>query len=160
MKILYLDCPMGISGDMFLAALIDMGVDFKKILKELKKLGVGPIDVRIKKEVRHSITGTTFRVRTKDEKHHRTFKDIKKIIGKSGLEKSVKDLSVKIFSIIAEAEGKIHGIGAGDVHFHEVGAMDSIIDIVGASIAIKSLKLDKVISSSIALGSGWTDTMH
>ena len=160
MNILYLDCPMGISGDMFLAALIDMGVDFKKILKELKKLGVGPIDVRIKKEVRHSITGTTFRVRTKDEKHHRTFKDIKKIIEKSGLEKGVKDLSVKIFSIIAEAKGKIHGIGAGDVHFHEVGAMDSIIDIVGASIAIKSLKLDKVISSPIALGSGWTDTMH
>lgn len=160
MNILYLDCPMGISGDMFLAALIDMGVDFKKILKELKKLGVGPIDVRIKKEVRHSITGTTFRVRTKDEKHHRTFKGIKKIIEKSGLEKGVKDLSVKIFSIIAEAEGKIHGIGAGDVHFHEVGAMDSIIDIVGASIAIKSLKIDKVISSPIVLGSGWTDTMH
>lgn len=160
MNILYLDCPMGISGDMFLAALIDMGVDFKKILKELEKLGVGPIDVRIKKEVRHSITGTTFRVRTKDEKHHRTFKDIRKIIEKSGLEKGVKDLSVRIFSIIAEAEGKIHGIGADDVHFHEVGAMDSIIDIVGASIAVKSLKLDKVVSSPIALGSGWTDTMH
>lgn len=160
MNILYLDCPMGISGDMFLAALIDMGVDFKKILKELEKLGVGPIDVRIKKEVRHSITGTTFRVRTKDEKHHRTFKDIRKIIEKSGLEKDVKDLSVKIFSIIAEAEGKIHGIGADDVHFHEVGALDSIIDIVGASIAVKSLKLDKVVSSPIALGSGWTDTMH
>lgn len=160
MNILYLDCPMGISGDMFLAALIDMGVDFKKILKELERLGVGPIDVRIKKEVRHSITGTTFRVRTKDEKHHRTFKDIKKIIEKSGLEKSVKDLSVKIFSIIADAEGKIHGIGADDVHFHEVGAMDSIIDIVGASIAVKSLKIDKVVSSPIALGSGWTDTMH
>ncbi len=151
---------MGISGDMCMAALIDMGVDFKMVLKELKKLKADNIDVAIRKEARHSITGTTFRVRIKESHHHRTFKDIKKLISESKLAKDVKDLSISIFKEIAIAEGKVHGIKPEEVHFHEVGAMDSIIDIVGASIAIRSLKVDKIISSPIPLGSGWADTMH
>ena len=160
MKILYLDCPMGISGDMFLAALIDLGVDPKMILRELKKLPVDKIDVEIKKAVRHSITGTTFKVRLAEAHHHRTFRDIKKIIGESSLSPKVKSLSTAIFKVIAEAEGKIHGIKADEVHFHEIGAMDSIIDIVGAAIAVDSLKVKKVVSSPIALGTGWARTMH
>lgn len=160
MRILYLDCPTGISGDMFLASLIDLGVDYKKILKELKKLSVDKIDVEIRKEVRHSISGTSFRVKIHEAHHHRTFKDIKAIINKSPLKPSVKDLSEKIFRIIAEAEGKIHGIPADRVHFHEVGAMDSIIDIVGAAVAIDLLKVDKVTASPVPLGSGRADTMH
>ncbi|MBI5491949.1 MAG: nickel pincer cofactor biosynthesis protein LarC [Deltaproteobacteria bacterium] len=160
MKVLYFDCPMGISGDMCMAALIDMGVDFKMVLKELRKLKADRIDVAINKEARHSITGTTFRVRIKESHHHRTFKDIKRLISASKLNKDVKELSVSIFKEIAIAEGKVHGIPPEEVHFHEVGAMDSIIDIVGASIAIRSLKADKIISSPIPLGSGWADTMH
>jgi uncharacterized protein (TIGR00299 family) protein len=160
MKTLYLDCPMGISGDMFLAALIDLGVDPKMILRELKKLPVDKIDVEIKKAVRHSITGTTFKVRLAEAHHHRTFRDIKKIIGESSLSPKVKSLSTAIFKVIAEAEGKIHGIKADEVHFHEIGAMDSIIDIVGAAIAVDSLKVKKVVSSPIALGTGWARTMH
>lgn len=160
MKVLYFDCPTGISGDMCLGALIDLGVDFKMILKELKKLPVDKIDVKTGKEIRHSISGTSFRVNLKESHHHRTFKDIKGIIGKSALSPKVKELSTSIFKIIAEAEGKIHGIPADKVHFHEVGAMDSIIDIVGAAVAIDSLKVDKIYSSPIPLGSGWADTMH
>lgn len=151
---------MGISGDMCLGALIDLGVDFKMILRELKKLPVDRIDVRLGKELRHSITGTTFRVNLTESHRHRTFRDIKGIIKKSTLAPEVKDLSQRIFGIIAEAEGKIHGIAPDRVHFHEVGAMDSIIDIVGASVAITSLKADRVVSSPVALGSGWTNTMH
>lgn len=160
MKTLYLDCPMGISGDMFLAALIDLGVDPKKILRELRKLPVDRIDVEIKKAVRHSITGTTFRVRLTEAHHHRTFNDIRKIIAGSALSARVKALSTEIFRTIAEAEGKIHGIPAGKVHFHEVGAMDSIIDIVGAAVAVESLGVGAVVSSPIALGTGWARTMH
>lgn len=160
MKVLYFDCPMGISGDMCMAALIDMGVDFKMVLRELKKLKADRIDVAVNKEVRHSITGTTFRVRVKESHHHRTFKDIKRLIGESTLDKGVKELSISIFKEIAIAEGKVHGIKPEEVHFHEVGAMDSIIDIVGASIAIRSLKADRIISSPIPLGSGWANTMH
>ncbi|MBI5642030.1 MAG: nickel pincer cofactor biosynthesis protein LarC [Deltaproteobacteria bacterium] len=160
MKTLYFDCPTGISGDMCLASLIDLGVDPKMILKELRKLTVDKIDVKIGKEVRHSIVGTTFRVKMHDSHHHRTFKDIKGIIKKSSLSPAVKGLSISIFETIAEAEGKIHGIPADKVHFHEVGAMDSIIDIVGAAIAIKSLNVDRVCSSPLPLGSGVADTMH
>ncbi|MBI5887548.1 MAG: nickel pincer cofactor biosynthesis protein LarC [Deltaproteobacteria bacterium] len=160
MKILYLDCPMGISGDMFLAALIDLGADSRAILREIEKLGLGPVKVKIAKETRHSITATSFRAAHMHEHRHRTFKDIKNIISASALSKEVKDLSVAIFKNIAAAEGRIHGISAQKVHFHEVGAMDSIIDIVGAAVAVTSLKADRVISSPIPLGSGWAKTMH
>jgi len=159
-RTLYLDCPMGVSGDMFLAALIDLGVDPKMILKELRKLPADRIDVEIKKELRHSIAGTAFRVKLTESHHHRTFRDIRKIIGESSLSKRVKSLSTKIFKIIAEAEGKIHAIPPDDVHFHEIGAMDSIIDIVGAAIAVESLNVAEVVSSPIALGTGWAKTMH
>ncbi|MBI5809755.1 MAG: nickel pincer cofactor biosynthesis protein LarC [Deltaproteobacteria bacterium] len=160
MKILYIDAPMGISGDMFLGAMIDMGVPFKAILRELKKLNVGNITIDVRKEVRHSIIGTAFRVRLKEARHHRTFREIRAIIKKSGLSPAVKGLSIRIFGIIAEAEGKVHGISADKVHFHEVGAMDSIIDIVGASTAFTSLSVDRVVTGPIPLGGGWTDTMH
>ena len=151
---------MGISGDMFLAALIDLGVDPEMILKELRKLPVDRIDVEIKKVLRHSITGTTFKVRLAESHHHRTFRDIKKIIDESRLSPKVKSLSIAIFELIAKAEGKIHGIKPSDVHFHEIGAMDSIIDIVGAAVAVDSLKVKMVVSSPIALGTGWAKTMH
>ena len=151
---------MGISGDMFLAALIDLGVDPKMILRELRKLPVDKIAVDIKKVLRHSITATTFKVRLTEAHHHRTFRDIKKIIDESGLSHKVKSLSIAIFELIAKAEGKIHGIKPDKVHFHEIGAMDSIIDIVGAAIAIDSLKVKNVVSSPIALGTGWARTMH
>lgn len=160
MKILYFDCPTGVSGDMFLASLIDMGVDFDMIIREIKKLPVDEIDVELGKEVRHSIIGATFRVKTTESHHHRTFKDIKALIEKSALSPKVKGLSTEIFRIIAEAEGKVHGISADKVHFHEVGAMDSIVDIVGAAVAITSLNPDRVVCSPIPLGSGWADTMH
>ncbi len=151
---------MGISGDMFLASLIDMGVDHRVLLRELKKLPVDRIDVAIRKETRHSITGTTFRVKLHESHHHRTFRDIKKIISGSELKPGVKKLSTEIFRLIAEAEGKMHGVPADRVHFHEIGAMDSIIDIVGAAVAIDMLKPDKVVCSPLPLGSGWADTMH
>lgn len=160
MKLLYFDCPMGISGDMFLASLIDLGADHRLILRELRKLKVDRIEVAVGKETRHSISCTSFRVKLRESAHHRTFKDIKKIISGSALSPGVKKLSAGIFRIIAEAEGKVHGISADKVHFHEIGAMDSIIDIVGAAIAIEAIGPDKIICSPLPLGSGWTNTMH
>src|SRR3990170_2419034 len=160
MKILYFDCPTGISGDMFLASLINLGVDFAPIQRELEKLPVDKIDIEIGTEVRHSIAGTTFRVKTTEAAHHRTFADIKAIIEGSALSGPVKAMSTEIFSLIARAEGKEHGIKADEVHFHEVGAMDSIIDIIGAAMAVDSLKVSKIVASPIALGTGWARTMH
>lgn len=160
MKLLYFDCPMGISGDMFLASLIDLGVDRGLLLKELRKLKVDRIDVAVGKELRHSISCTSFRVKLHESSLHRTFRDIKRIISGSALSPDVKKLSTGIFRIIAEAEGKVHGISADEVHFHEIGAMDSIIDIVGAAVALEAIGPERVICSPLPLGSGWTNTMH
>lgn len=162
MRVLYFDCQMGISGDMCLAALINLGVDFKMLLTELKKLPIedAKFDISVSTELRHSITAASFRVKYPHEHHHRTFLDIRKIINNSVLSDEVKALSISIFKTIACAEGKIHGIKPDAVHFHEVGAFDSIIDIVGAAIALTSLKPDKIVCSPVALGSGWANTMH
>ena len=153
---------MGISGDMFLAALIDLGVPKRLIVNELKKLPVKPseIDVKTATVTRHSIRAVTFRVRVLETKRHRTFASIKKLIRSSKLTREVKDLSVAIFKEIAEAEGSVHGISPEKVHFHEVGAMDSIIDIVGAAVAITSLGVERVTAGPVPLGGGWTRTMH
>ena len=153
---------MGISGDMFLAALIDLGVPKTLILRELKKLPVKPseIDIRTGHVTRHSIKAVTFRVRVVEAKKHRTFADIKKLIRSSKLSKEVADLSVAIFKVIAEAEGAVHGISPEKVHFHEVGAMDSIIDIIGAAVAINSLGVERITASAVPFGEGWTRTMH
>jgi hypothetical protein len=159
-KILYLDCPTGISGDMCMAALIDLGADLAKIKRELKKLDVAGYTIKTWVDKRHAISGTRFKVITKKEKHHRTFKDIKKLIEDSTLTSEVKKLSVKIFKNLAIAEGKVHGIAHTKVHFHEVGAVDSIVDIVGVAVAITGLGIDKVYTSAIPLGSGWVNTEH
>lgn len=160
MKILYFDSPAGISGDMCMASLISLGVDMKKIKRELKKLDVSEYTIKTSLERRHAIEGVRFKVHTTESKHHRTFKDIKKLIDKSILSKKVKELSVEIFQALAIAEGRVHGVSADKVHFHEVGAVDSIVDIVGVAIAITELKVDAVYASAIPLGSGLVKTDH
>jgi len=162
MKILYVDTPMGVSGDMFLAALIDLGVDLRLIKDALKKLPLGDDEytIRAGRAKRHSISARTFKVRYAQAERHRTFRDISGMIKKSGLKKTVADLSVAIFRTIAEAEAKVHGTVPEKVHFHEVGAVDSIVDIVGAATAVDSLGMDRLVSSPIPLGTGLTRTMH
>lgn len=160
MRILYFDCPTGISGDMCLASLIDLGVSVEKLKKELKKLNLSGYEIKVARENRGAVNGVRFKVRSSETHPHRTFKDIKNLIERSGLKKDVKELSVKIFTNLARAEGKVHGINPMKVMFHEVGAIDSIVDIVGASIALKELDIDEVMASAIPTGSGFVDTMH
>ena len=160
MRILYFDCPTGISGDMCLASLIDLGVSVEKLKKELKKLNLSGYEIKVTRENRGAVNGVRFKVRSSETHPHRTFKDIKNLIERSGLKKNVKELSVRIFTNLAKAEGKIHGISPLKVMFHEVGAIDSIVDIVGASIALNELDIDEVRASAIPTGSGFVDTMH
>ncbi len=162
MDMVYIDCPMGISGDMFLGAMIDLGVDPGLIKKELKKLPM-PIDefeIETSKEVRHSITGTSFKVRVKESKDHRSFREIRAMIQKSGFSPCVEALSLAIFELIAQSEGRIHGVPPEDVHFHEIGAIDSIVDIIGAAVAVDALGNPSFFASTVALGQGMTKTMH
>lgn len=168
MKILYYDCFAGISGDMNLGAMLDLGVDRKYLLKELGKLSLDSYQLIISRDKRGGITGTKVDVavparRGKDSGHHhtaRTFSGIAKLIRQSKLSANVKNISLDIFTRLAKAEGKIHGQKIENVHFHEVGAIDSIVDIVGAAICLDYLKVDRVISSTVELGSGMIHCSH
>ncbi|WP_315116811.1 nickel pincer cofactor biosynthesis protein LarC [uncultured Clostridium sp.] len=190
MRVLYYDCFSGISGDMNLGAMIDLGVDADYLLEELDKMHLHGYRIEVKKDERKGITGTKVNVILEDHHHdhihghvhehndghqhehihrheedggshhHRNLKDIEEIIYNSKLNPRVKELSMKIFEKVAEAEAKVHGKDLYDVHFHEVGAVDSIVDIVGAAICYDYLNVDKVISAPIELGKGFVNCAH
>ncbi|MBK5243368.1 nickel pincer cofactor biosynthesis protein LarC [Clostridium sp.] len=186
MKILYYDCFSGISGDMNLGALLELGIDKKYLVEELKKLSLNGYEIKVSKDSRKGIVGTKVDVILQDqhnehedehehdhssvehhhvhatvEQHdHRNIKDIQEIIEHSELSSKVKELSLKMFMKVAEAEAKVHGKPLYEVHFHEVGAVDSIVDIVGAAICISYLNVDKIMSSSVELGGGFVKCAH
>jgi len=157
MKIAYFDCPSGISGDMVLGALIDLGLDTKTLKEGLGKLPLKGYTLKATRDSRHHITGTNLIIRMKETQLPRTYQDIKGMIKESGLSKRVKDLSLAIFGKLANAEAHIHGCKVTDVHFHEVGAVDSIIDIVGTAIGMERLGIERVYASSLPLGRGWVE---
>ena len=166
MKTLYLDIFSGISGDMFIGALIDLGADARKLERELKKLKLGGYHLHVARKQKSGIAGVKFDVHLADaQEHHdhaenRTFEEIKKLIGRSKLSAWVKKKSGAVFQRIAEAEGKIHGVPPAQVHFHEVGAVDSIVDIVGACIALEMLGRPRVLAAPVIEGTGWVDCAH
>jgi uncharacterized protein (TIGR00299 family) protein len=156
MKILYIDCYSGISGDMFLGALIAAGLDIDKLRAELSKLGVKNFEISSRRVKRQCVAATKFDVVVKDlsRDRERTLKDILTIIEKSALDKDVKRKSAGIFRSIARAECAVHGKAVKDLHFHEVGDIDSIVDIIGAVAGLKILGIDKVYSSPVTVGGG------
>jgi pyridinium-3,5-bisthiocarboxylic acid mononucleotide nickel chelatase len=161
MKIICYDCFSGISGDMNLGAMIDLGVERSYLIDELNKLNLPGWELVVQKDQRHGITGTKVTVKqTRHEHAHRHISDIEKIINDSSLDTRTKDLSLKIFLNIAKAEAKVHGISIEHVHFHEVGAVDSIIDVVGAAICFNSLNVDAVHVSTVELGGGFVLCDH
>lgn len=227
MKILYYDCFCGISGDMNLAALLDLGVPKEYLLEEISKLKLdSEYEIKIEKAAKHGITGTQVDVILKlqnekhmeenlrhntsgdlnhghihsisdnhnhqhshvhdnlnvdhhnhehshsheenhshnhgdnHEHHHRNLKDIENIINSSELNDKVKKLSLNMFMEVAEAEAKVHGKSLYEVHFHEVGAIDSIVDMVGAAICIDYLKVDKIMASPVQVGGGFVKCAH
>lgn len=205
MRTLYLDCFSGISGDMFIGALIDAGGDSTLLEEELQKLNISEeYKLSWRKVVKNGISSTKFDVELSEiadhkyddghqhnhkhedvdhnhehehsdhhHKHehsdhhehshhhsHRAYQDIVKLIDGSQLSQKVKETSLNIFRKIGEAEGLIHGISLEKVHFHEVGAVDSIIDIVGASILINKLEIQKIKSSPVCVGAGKVHIDH
>lgn len=162
MRILYYDCFAGISGDMNLGAMIDLGVEAAYLESELRKLNIEGFHLDIVKDLRRGISGTkaTVVVENPDNEKHRHLRHVEEIINNSSLSEAVKANSLKIFKLIAFAEAKVHQIEVERVHFHEVGALDSIADIVGAAICLDFLKVDKVLSSPIQLGGGMVKCAH
>ncbi len=162
MRVLYYDCFAGISGDMNLGALIDLGVDPEFLKQELQKLNIAGFHLDISNDIRRGISGTkaTVVIENPENEKHRHLRHVEELINQSSLSLKVKALSIKIFDLIAEAEAKVHQISKHHVHFHEVGALDSIADIVGAVICLDFLKVDKVLSSPIQLGGGMVKCAH
>jgi uncharacterized protein (TIGR00299 family) protein len=177
MKILYFDCFSGISGDMTLSALLDLGIDKELLTGELEKLGIAGWEFAVSDVSKHGIGAKHVDVLLEDEEHHhhpkwfhrhhgehhhhhRTMSDITCIIDESGISGTAKELSKRIFMRLAIAEAKIHGTTPEEVHFHEVGAVDSIIDIVGVAICIDMLSPDKIYSSVLHDGHGFVKCQH
>ena len=183
MKTLYLDIFSGISGDMFLGAMIDIGVDAAVLEAELAKLSLGGYQLHVGRKTKANIEGVKFDVHllpTKGDEHshehghshshshdanggrshERTFSDIRSLINGSALSDWVKEKSVAVFRRVAEAEGKVHGMPPDEVHFHEVGAVDSIVDIVGGCIALELLDKPRVLAAPVTEGTGWVECAH
>lgn len=161
MKLLYYDCFSGISGDMNLGAMIDLGIDPAFLTNELNKLNLKGWELVVEKAQRHGISGTKVTVKQTHHEHvHRHLSDIEKIINESVLDQKTKELSSKIFRVVAEAEAKVHDVSVDNIHFHEVGAVDSIVDIVGAAICFNKLNIDAVAVSPVELGSGFVKCAH
>ncbi len=156
MKILYFDCFSGIAGDMVLGALIDAGLDVGVLIKDLKKLKIKGYELKAAKVMRKALSGTKLDVVVKGESEahsHRSLVEILKLIDDSSLKSTIKDNAKKIFNIIGKAESKIHGISdKKKLHLHELGDIDSIVDIVGVAIAIDALKVDEIYSSVVSFG--------
>ena len=160
MKIAYFDCFSGISGDMTVGALLDAGLKIETLEKELKKLGLSGYQLEVKKVVKKGISATQFKVKIKEEGVERRFKDILTILEKSKLDEEIKKGTKKIFFNIAQAESKIHQKDIDKIHFHEIGGLDSIIDITSAVIGIKTLGIEEIYSSALPMGKGFVKCSH
>ena len=161
MSSIYIDQHYGVSGDMINAALLNMEDNFEYLKKRLNLLGIDGYSLEYNIEKRSHIAGGRFIVHI-NEKYttSRNFADIKSLISNSKLSDKEKSLSLKIFTRIAQAESIVHGINIEKIHFHEVGALDSIIDIVGFSILVSALKIKKFYASPFYIGSGKTISQH
>ena len=160
MKIAYFDCFSGISGDMAVGALLDAGLKIETLEKELKKLGLSGYQLEVSKVVKKGISATKFKVKIKEEGVERRFKDILTILEKSKLDEEIKKKTKKIFFNIAQAESKIHQKDIDRIHFHEIGGLDSIIDITSVVIGIKTLGIEEIHSSALPVGRGFIKCAH
>ena len=158
--IAYFDCFSGISGDMIVGAFLDAGVPFDWLRGELRKLPLEGYELGVEGVRRGGIGGKKFRVKVEVEQVERRLGDVKEIIESSALSDEVKGLSIKVFERLAEAEATVHRVGIDDIHFHEVGGVDSIIDIVAASLSLFYLKIDKVYASGLPLSQGTVLSSH
>ncbi|MCG6879142.1 MAG: nickel pincer cofactor biosynthesis protein LarC [Deltaproteobacteria bacterium] len=176
MKTAFLDCFSGLSGDMFLGSLLDAGLSFDTLKQCLQTLPFHGYKLEFKREMRQQISGTRFLVhldknphgkhghkkaeQTKSAHENRGLEAIGEIIGRGELTDSVKAKSMAIFESLAQVEGHIHSLPPEEVHFHEVGAVDSIIDIVGTVFALETLGIERLVVSPLSLGSGFINTAH
>lgn len=160
MKTLYFDCFAGASGDMILGALVAVGVDPRQLTDALRLLDVSGYEISFETVDRSGISATHARVATPHEHAHRHLGDILKIIYESRLSDRVKERAARIFSRLAEAEARVHNVAIERIHFHEVGALDAIIDVTGACIGFELLGVERFAASALHVGSGMVEMAH
>lgn len=159
-RIGYLDCFSGISGDMFLGALLDAGLPEAELRRQLGLLGLAGWTLTVGRKNCGAIAATTLMIKADKGHQHRGLADIRQIIEGSELAEPVKKKAKTIFTLLAEAEAKVHGRPVETVHFHEVGGIDSIIDIAGAAIGLESLGISNLTSSPLPMPRGWVNCAH
>jgi pyridinium-3,5-bisthiocarboxylic acid mononucleotide nickel chelatase len=160
MRTLYFDCFAGASGDMILGALVAAGVNPDELREQLSRLNVDGFKINFETVDRSGLSATYARVETAHEHKHRHLSDVKQIIESSGVSDAAKKLAIQIFTRLAEAEARVHNEPIDHVHFHEVGALDAIVDIVGAAICFDLLKIDRFVCSPLHVGSGTIQMAH
>ena len=160
MRTLYFDCFAGASGNMILGGLIAAGLSVRDLRSELEKLRLPEFDLIVEETDRSGISATHVTVRVPDEKKHRHLPEIEEMIRRSDLSDTVKERSIGIFHRLARAEAAVHGVDIAKVHFHEVGALDAIIDIVGSCIGFELLGIEQFASSKLHVGSGFVEMAH
>jgi hypothetical protein len=161
MRIGYFDCFSGASGDMILGALVDAGLDVERLQAAISDLGVGGVRITAEQVKRGAFIGTQVHVRTDEHgQPHRHLKDVEAILDRATMSEPVRADARQIFRRLAEAEAKVHGTGPDRIHFHEVGALDAIADIVGSAWGIRQLGLERVHVSPINLGGGFIQAAH
>ena len=160
MKTLYFDCFAGASGNMILGALLSLGVELSDLENGLRGLAVTPFELKVNKVDRAGIASMHVEVLIQEETKHRHLRNIEKIIDDSDLSGTVKDRSKAIFRRLADAEARVHGIEVEKVHFHEVGAVDAIVDVVGSCIGFEILGIERFVASRLNTGSGFVKMEH
>lgn len=161
MKILYFDCFAGIAGDMTVAAMLELGLPLEELREQLAALPLTGYALESSRTERHGVAGTSFRVRLLEEDQpHRHYSGIAAMIEAAPLRPRVKEIARRIFRRLAEAEAQVHGVTPERVHFHEVGAVDSIVDIVGTAIGLDYLGVERVFASALPYGRGFVQTAH
>lgn len=160
MKVLYLDCSAGAAGDMILGALLDAGASADTVRRSLDALGLDGWELRVEEVTRRGIRATKATVRCAPETDERSHASIVELLTRANLDERVRELALRTFQVLAEAEARVHGVPAATVGFHEVGALDSIVDTVGACAALCDLSPDRVVTSAIAAGRGTVETRH
>lgn len=160
MSTAYLDCFSGISGDMLLGAFLDAGLPEQELRRQLQLLQLPEYTLHTKQVVKGTVEATKVEISTDFSHHHRTHADIRTLIKASNLKPAVQNTALAVFHTLAEAEAAIHGVPPESIHFHEVGGVDSIVDIVGTAIALDVLRIDQLIVSPLPMGHGWVHCQH
>jgi len=160
MKLAYLDCSSGISGDMFLAALLDAGVELDRLREEFKKIDLGPYEFTEGRVMRRGLSGNHVEIEAPGKQPHRHLSHIEKLIGDAALDGAVKQKALRVFRRLGEAEAKIHNQPIEKIHFHEVGAVDAILDIVGGCLGLAMLGNPELVCSPLNVGGGSVEAAH